>query len=189
MGKALWDILLNLSSSEKEIYEFWNKKYRRIIADNDPLESAKIEISKKEVGFIVKASNIVKKDPENPEMNTFFKSSSPLKKLTIISENTVKNISININLTNHFSSEGRIDWKTKSYMRPSIIIKVKKTKIIWKTHNLKIDEISSFFCAFDFEARDALLIITLSEPSFKMLPKKIWKFLMTPNKAIPTGPE
>ena len=68
-----------------------------------------MDISKKEVGFIVKASNIVKKDPENPEMNTFFKSSSPLKKLTIISENTVKNISININLTSHFSSEGMID--------------------------------------------------------------------------------
>ena len=56
-------------------------------------------------------------DPRNPEMNTFFKSSSPLKKLTIISENTVKNISININRTSHISSDGMIDWKTKSYMR------------------------------------------------------------------------
>lgn len=148
-----------------------------------------MDISKKEVGWIDKASNMVKKDPENPEINTFFKSSSPLKKLTIISENTVKKISININLTSHFSSEGMIDWKTKSYMRPSIIIKVKKTNIIWKMHSFKIDEINSFFCAFDFEAFDALLIITLSEPSFKMLPKKTWKFFITPNKAIPAGPE
>ena len=122
-------------------------------------------------------------------MKTFLKSSSPLKKLTIISENTVKNISIKIILTSHFSWEGIMDWKTKSYMRLSKTINVKKTKIIWKKHSLKIDEINSFFWVSDFEAFDAILIITLSEPSFKMLPKKMWKFLITPNNAIPAGPE
>ena len=89
-----------------------------------------MEISKKEVGCNVKARITVNIDPRNPEMKTFLKSSSPLKKLTIISENTVKNISINIILTNHFSWDGMIDWKTKSYMRPSKTMKAKKTKII-----------------------------------------------------------
>ena len=69
-------------------------------------------------------------DPENPEINTFFKSRRPLKKLTIISENTVKNIKISINLISHFSSKGMIDWKTKSYIRSSNAINAKKTKII-----------------------------------------------------------
>ena len=68
-------------------------------------------------------------------------------------------------------------------------MRAKKTKIIWSRHNFKIDETSSFFWEFDLEAFDALLMITLSEPSFKMLPKKIWKFFMTPNRAIPEGPE
>jgi len=68
-----------------------------------------MEISKKEVGCNVKARIMVKVDPRNPEMKTFLKSSSPLKKLTIISENTVKNISIKIILTSHFSWEGIMD--------------------------------------------------------------------------------
>lgn len=82
-----------------------------------------------------------------------------------------------------------IDWKTKSYIRSSSAINAKKTKIIWKKHSLKIDEINSFFRAVDFEAFEALLIITLSEPSFNILPKKIWKFLITPKRAMPVGPE
>ena len=79
------------------------------MAENAPLESAKNEISKKVVGFNKTASNIVIIEPVKEEINTFLKSRSPLKKLIIISENTVKSISIRISLTNHLCSRGMID--------------------------------------------------------------------------------
>ena len=82
-----------------------------------------------------------------------------------------------------------IDWKTKSYIRSSNAINARNTKIIWKKPNLNIDEINSCLRAGDCAALDALLIITVSEPSLSTLPKKIWKFFITPKSAMPIGPE
>ena len=35
----------------------------------------------------------------------------------------------------------------------------------------------------------AWLRMTVSAPTFKILPANIWKFLITPKRAIPAGPE
>ena len=65
----------------------------------------------------------------------------------------------------------------------------RKVAKVWKRLNLKIWIKSSFWRKYELADFADLLIITVSEPIFNMLPAITWKFLITPKRVMPMGPE